>query len=333
MSAATQFIREAASSPDDGAFIDHTSGYLALSPRKDRFTVASGPGFVSYKEKGKHLFSFGGIHAPKSFRAELLDRFLDEAAQRRREVIVLQLPEDQIDLFVSRQFAVNQMGSSCGIRLGEFRFSGTRRMKLRNKIKRARESGLTILEVGREIPDRESTYQRIFQVSDAWVKEKGGKELDFLVGEIGQTGQQDRRIFLICDKQSRIVGFITYVPVWGRYPGYLHDLTRRLKEAPVGAMELCNAFALERFKEERVRHLHFGFTPFIVDKTKRAGESRVLALLIRALGRYGARLYPAQSQFMYKQKWAPDIIEREYIAFRKFSPRSLFDVMTLTRTL
>lgn len=333
MSAATQFSCVASVRSDDCAFINHTSGYLALSPRKDRFTVGSVPGFVSYKEQGKHLFSFGGIHAPRPFRAKLLDCFLKEAAKRNRNVIVLQLHEEQIDLFASREFAVNQMGTSCGICLPEFGFAGTRRMKLRNKIKRARESGLSILEVGREIPDRESTYQRIFQVSEAWVQGKGGKELDFLVGEIGNTGQQDRRIFLVIDKESHVVGFITYVPVWGRYPGYLHDLTRRLKEAPAGAMELCNAFAIERFKEERVRHLHFGFTPFVLDKTRNIGESRWMAFLLRALGRYGGGLYPAQSQFMYKQKWAPDIIEREYIAFRKFSPRSLFDVLTLTRTL
>jgi len=49
-----------------------------------------------------------------------------------------------------------------------------------------------------------------------------------MMGEIGVPEETRRRIFVAVDAADKTVGFITYVPVWGRTPGYLHDLTRRL---------------------------------------------------------------------------------------------------------
>jgi len=333
VSAAIHFFERDAVDLHPREFMNHTSGYLALSPAKTRFTVAEIPGLVAYREQGKHLVVMGGVHAPPACRARLLDSFLAEAATRKRRVIVLQLHAEQRALFASRGFQVNQMGTSFGLRLSDFSLAGTRRMKLRHKIKRANEAGMKVLEVGRELPDDDSTYSGIYRISDNWLAHKGRHELAFLIGEIGHSGQTDRRVFVVVDANQTMLGFITYVPVWGNYPGYLHDLTRRLPDAPPGTMELCNAFAIERFRGEGIAHLHFGFTPFIVDESSYPGESRLAAFLIKLIGSYGGRLYPAQSQAMYKNKWAPNIVEREYIAFQKLSLRALLDILFLTRTL
>ena len=333
MSTALQASRRERPFPDLTECINHPSGFFALSPRKDRFTVSDVPGFIAYKEHGKHLVLMGGVHAPKPRRAPLLDSFLAEAAKRKRRVIVLQLNEEQIALFASRGFTVNQFGSSFALRLSGFTFGGTKRMKLRHKIKRAQQAGLRVVEIGRELPDNESTYQQIYGISDNWLKEKGRKELDFLIGEIGHSGQSQRRIFAVVDAQDRMLGFITYVPVWGEHAGMLHDLTRRLPDAPPGIMELCNAFAIRRFTEEGIAYLHFGFTPFIVDDRRRSGENRVLATIVRLIGKYGSAIYPALDQVRYKQKWAPDIVEREYLAYDRLSVRALVDVLRVTQIL
>ena len=333
MSTALQPSKRDKAFPDLTECINHPSGYFALSPRKDRFTVLDIPGLIAYKEHGKHLVMMGGVHAPEPHRAQLFDSFLAEAAKRKRRVIALQLNEEQIALFASRGFTVNQFGSSFALRLSGFTFAGTKRMKLRHKIKRAQQAGLRVAEVGRELPDNESTYEQIHRISNNWLKQKGRKELDFLIGEIGHSGQSQRRIFVVVDAQQRMLGFITYVPVWGEHPGILHDLTRRLPDAPPGIMELCNAFAIRRFTEEGIPYLHFGFTPFIVDERPRPGENRVLAMIVRMIGKYGSAIYPALDQVRYKQKWAPDIVEREYIAYNRLSLRALIDVLRVTQIL
>ena len=120
------------------------------------------------------------------------------------------------------------------------------------------------------------------------------------------------------DAQGEPLAFITYVPVWGSRPGYLHDLTRRAPDAPAGTMELINATALARFQAEEVPFLHFGLTPFIVDEKLRP-DHWLVARLVRWIGRWGRAIYPARAQLQYKQKWAPEIVETELIAFQKVS--------------
>ena len=111
-----------------------------------------------------------------------------------------------------------------------------------------------------------SWFAKLDEISRLWLESKGKKELDFMVGEIGGPDDHDRRIFLVLDSSENPIAFISYVPVWGsERPGYLHDLTRRIPDAPSGAMELCNAEAIARLRAEGVKYLHFGFTPFIID--------------------------------------------------------------------
>jgi lysylphosphatidylglycerol synthetase-like protein (DUF2156 family) len=313
-------------------WIDHPSGFLALSPRNVRFTHSSARGFISYRVQGKHLIAFGGVQAPPDDRAPLLDAFLAQAELRGRRVIVAQLRASQIALFERRGFTVNQFGTSYGIDLHRFSLRGTAKMQLRNKISRARKLGLRIAEVGREFPRNDQTFARLRAISAEWTRAKG-KELDFMVGEIGDADETSRRIFVIIDATNNLLGFVTYVPAWGESRGYLHDLTRRLTTAPAGAMELCNQFAIERLAAEGVPYLHFGFTPFITDGVEPLSANQFLAWTIRELRKHGRFIYPAESQARYKLKWGPDLVEPEYLAARPMSLRAVIDLLTLTKAI
>ena len=132
------------------------------------------------------------------------------------------------------------------------------------------------------------------------------------------------------DAQDQPLAFITYVPVWGRRPGLLHDITRRAPDAPAGTMELINATALARFQSKRVPYLHFGLTPFVVDEKLRP-DHWLVSRLVRWIGRWGSAIYPARAQLQYKQKWAPDLVESELIAFQKVSFAALWALLIVTR--
>ena len=161
---------------------------------------------------------------------------------------------------------------------------------------------------------------------------KGAAELDFLVGELGAPGERYRRVF-VAEQDGRALGFITYVPAWGARPGWLHDLTRRAaRRARPACMELVNATAVARFAGEGARFLHFGLTPFVVDEVEPDGGQRALARAIRLLGRH-AFVYPARTQADYKLKWAPDVVEREWIAFERVSPGAVWALLQATRSL
>lgn len=313
--------------------VDHPSGFLALSSRNAVFSVEGLAGFIAYREQGRHMVAFGGVHAPAESRGPLLDRFLEAASGRGQRVMVVQLRSSQVSLFTARGFTVNPLGTSFAVTLRDFTLGGTKKMKLRNKIKRARGQGLTVEEVGREMPRSEATFARLRDISGEWLAAKGKKELEFMVGEIGDEHDAERRTFVVRDRTREAQAFITYVPVWGERPGFLHDLTRKRPSAAVGALELCNSFAMERFLQEGIEYLHFGFTPFIVDPRAEAGASRVLHWLVLQLRRHGRIIYPSESQASYKQKWGTDIIEPEYVAARPLAFRAILDLMMLTRAM
>lgn len=332
-----RLVHRAEPSPEAlASCIDHPSGFLALGARNQRFTAEDLPGFIGFRDQGRTRFLFGGVHAPEPSRGALLDRFLQVAAAQKRGVIGVQVRLAQAALFRSRGFSLNCFGNGYGLRLDRFKLSGTARMKLRNKIKRARSLGLRVIEVGapdHELPRDATTFARLQRISDGWLRKKGKKELDFMIGELGDPSDRQRRIFVALDAQSAPRGFITYVPVWGERPGLLHDLTRRAEDAPPGTMELINAEAIARFQEEGAAHLHFGFTPFLFDAEEPEGASPVLRTIFRLLGRYGHFIYPAQSQVDYKHKWGPEIIEPELLACRPLSLRGLIDLLFVTRSL
>jgi lysylphosphatidylglycerol synthetase-like protein (DUF2156 family) len=313
--------------------IDHPSGYLALSPRNRRFQLPKQTGFIAYREHGLHWVALGGVHAPRENRRPLLESFVARASRQRRRVLAVQVREDQVELFAALGFTVNPLGRTYVIDLDGYTLAGTRRMKARQKAQQAHRAGLRALELGVELPRTEPTFERLRAVSAAWLRGKRKPELDFMVGELGGPNCGERRIFAVVDRTDNPLGFITYVPVWGERPGYLHDLTRRLPNAPVGVMELCNATAIARFQQEHVAFLHLGFTPFAVEGVAAPHASPLLMRLARLLWRYGGKIYPAQSQVAYKQKWGPTFAEAEYVAGRPLSLRAVWDLLRLTRSI
>jgi lysylphosphatidylglycerol synthetase-like protein (DUF2156 family) len=247
--------------------------------------------------------------------------------------MVVQLRDNQAPLFAARGFTINALGTSYAITLRGYSLAGGKKMKLRNKIKRARGEGLTVQEVGRELPRDAATFARLQEISAEWLADKGKKELEFMIGELGDETDSARRIFVVSDASGVAQAFITYVPVWGERPGVLHDLTRKRPSAAVGAQELCNSFAIERFTAEKMAYLHFGFTPFIVEPEARPGGSRLLHWLVLQLRRRGQIIYPADSQASYKVKWGTDILDQEFVAARPLGARAVIDLLLLTRAL
>jgi lysylphosphatidylglycerol synthetase-like protein (DUF2156 family) len=312
-------------------FVDHPSGYLATAPRNTLFVRPGREGFVAYRRHGRYRLNLGGVQAAAEAREPLLRAFLEDARAQGDRVVAVQVRHEQVDLFRRHGFAASQLGSSYALDLGTFSLAGGARLKLRNKIARARKAGVVAVELERDRPFSPGQWHAVEEVSRAWLGAKGAPELDFLVGELGAPDERSRRVF-VAEQDGRVLGFITYVPAWGARPGWLHDLTRRLPTAPPGVMELVNATAAARFAGEGARFLHFGMTPFVVDDVEPDADSRALARVIRLLGRY-AFVYPARSQAEYKLKWAPEVIEREWIAFDRVSLGAVWALLAVTRSL
>lgn len=289
------------------------SAFLALNSGNSYFRLPADDGLIVYRPVGRYMIQFGGPFAAPSARPALLRAFMDYAARRGKEIVAVQLQSADAEPYLQAGFVINQMGASYAVDLNEFSLKGTRFMQLRNKISRALRSGLEIVEA-----PYDDWREAIAKVDAAWLQAKGEdvKALEFLVGETGGPHQDLRRLF-IAVRDGSLVGYISYSPVYGPQPGWMHDLSRRHPDAGPGVMEAINKAAIDIFKDEAVRWLHFGFTPFTsLNAPQFPGHSLAFHWFMNYLWEQGAEIYPAQTQLSYKEKWAPTLILPEYVAFQ-----------------
>ncbi|WP_323379434.1 bifunctional lysylphosphatidylglycerol flippase/synthetase MprF [Streptomyces durbertensis] len=311
---------------------DNPSAFLALNEGNEHFE-GSGGGVVTYRGAGRYFIQFGGAFTAKSQQRALLEEFGRYARAKRRTIVGIQLQRADAELYAAAGFTVNQVGSSYAVHLPEFTLRGTRFMKLRNKISRAKRGGLEV----RELRYDKEVEEQIDRIDRDWLRSKGRhvKEIEFLVGQVGGPAQEHRRLFagLV---EGRPVAYVSYSPAYGSRPGWLHDLSRRLPEVMPGVMETINAAAIERFTEEGAEWLHFGFTPFtgLDPACELAGHSALTGKFMRLLAAKGGSVYPAATQLAYKEKWAPHLVTPEYLAFeRGASLGAIWQILRVTRSV
>lgn len=291
---------------------ENPSSFLTLNSGNSVFTVPDADGVVVYRRTGRHAVQLGGPFAAEQDYGTLLEAFRKHVRDEGLSLVGVQLQRADAERYAALGFTVNQVGASWAVSLPEFTLRGTKFMQLRNKISRAHRNGLQIQEV-----DAAGVQDAITAIDRAWLGSKGGaQQLEFLVGQIGGPAQAHRRLFT-GTIDGAPVAYISYSPVYGSRAGWMHDLSRRVPEGSPGLMEAINAHAIEVFRAEGVEWLHFGFTPFTgLDAGHELdGHSPAFQWLMHALWAEGAALYPAQTQLSYKQKWAPDVLIPEYVAF------------------
>jgi lysylphosphatidylglycerol synthetase-like protein (DUF2156 family) len=101
-------------------------------------------------------------------------------------------------------------------------------------------------------------------------------------------------------------------------------------------LELIVVSAVERFRAEGASHLHFGFTPFTGMGAEHdvPGGSWVAARILQLLANHGSAAYPAADQLAYKQKWGPDLVQPEYVAFAGgVRPGAVWSLLRLTNAV
>jgi lysylphosphatidylglycerol synthetase-like protein (DUF2156 family) len=309
---------------------DNPSAFLALNEDTRSFTVPGLAGLIAYRDAGRHRIQLGGPFAPRHDYTDLLRAFLACSTSERRKVVAIQLQSHDVAAYARCGFRVNQVGASYAVDLDHFTLAGSRFMRLRNKISRARRSGLVVE------PATESDSHALDEVDRQWLDRKGhgGRLMEFLVGERSDRGAPWRRIF-VGRQDGRVVGYISYVPTFGQRPGWLHDLSRGTGGTP-GVMEAINAEAITAMRAEGARWLHFGFTPFTgLDRSlEHPSASATVSRVVHGLNEHGDRIYPAKSQLAYKLKWAPDAVLPEYVAFRGApTPASVWRLLRLVRAI
>jgi lysylphosphatidylglycerol synthetase-like protein (DUF2156 family) len=312
------------------------SAFLALNSRTEHFSVPGIDGLVAYRRAGRrHLVQLGGVFADPASQDALLQEFLAFARRERRRVVAVQLMREDAERYAAAGFTVNQLGADYSRSLATFSLAGKKHMQLRNKISRARRAGVTVVELPADDSLPAGLRAQLSAIDAAWLRAKGRhvKELDFMVGERGGPAASMRRLLVALDGDGKVLAHISFSPVYGERSGWLHDLSRRSPDAPPGALELVVVTAVEKFTQEGASYLHFGFTPFtsLDEEHELPRHSGLASRIVRLLAERGSAIYPAADQLAYKEKWGPDLVQPEYVAFQgRVSLGAVWSLLRLT---
>ncbi len=317
---------------------DQPSSSLVLCTDKQYFSSAQTEGIVAYNTYGNYIFQYGNVIAPNNQKAALLLNFREFARQQGKRICAVQIGAQDVPFYTDEGFKVNQFGCTYSLDLNEFQVSGAVYRNIRNKIRRAERQGVDVAEIGVDLPRSETLLAELNDLTSSWLHLKGRRKklMKFMVGELEVDDNTPQRIFVSLIK-GRIVGFITYLPTYGKLTGYLHDLSRRGPDGPPGIMELTNFTALSRFQSEGIRYLHFGVAPCVgIDSHWDNSQTRssALAWALSTIANHGQIIYRAKSQAKYKMKWRPQIVEPEFVAFEgRFRPSMIWSFLRLARAL
>ncbi|PKV89032.1 DUF2156 domain-containing protein [Streptomyces sp. TLI_146] len=267
---------------------ENPSAFLAMNEGKEYFTVAGRPGVIPYRDTGGQLRQSAGVIAPHDGQEPLLRAFIQFAAERRRKVVATRLRRPEAQLFARCGFTVNQAGSSYSVYLPEFHLGGPRLADLRLAVSRAWLAGLRAAEAA----DGDNAARR---------------------GEVADG----RRVFegRIGDE---VVASVTYLPVFGTRPGWLHHTAHRAPGAPQGALEAVGLEAVRVFAAEEAQWLHLGFTPFAgLGAQYELGSASVLAArLLRLAAERGEWRHTAAGRLAHQRIWDPHLVQPGYLAWQ-----------------
>jgi lysylphosphatidylglycerol synthetase-like protein (DUF2156 family) len=317
----------------------HSSAFLAFNQDTRHFIADGIDGLVAYRPAGRHcIVQLCGPFVAPGYKVELMHAFRRWADSHRRHVVTVQLRREEASEFAEAGFVVNQLGAAYSIHLDDFSLRGTKFMKVRNKLARARRLGVSVEEIVLIDNDRSVRSDELAAVDAAWLRSKGrfAKELTFMIGERDGRGAALRRIF-VARQHGEVIAYVTYSPCFGERAGWLYDLTRRRPSAPPGTVELIFHTALQCVKGEGHQWLHLGLTPLVgLSPAHEIADvsSRAVQWFMQALGAHGAAIYPAHSQEAFKLKWGPHLIEPEYVAFEHGpSLAAILQLMRMTRAI
>lgn len=315
---------------------EHPSAFLAYN-EGTRFYRAALDGQIAYRSAGRrHLISLCGPMAALDERPRLVQSFRTWGAKQGRRITAVQLLREDAEQYAEAGFSVNQLGTSYSIDLDGYTLRGTKFMKVRNKISKAKRAGVTVAELTPEEMFDPLTQSELDDVDADWLAGKGEHELAFMIGERGGRGRAHRRIF-VARHEGRAVAYATYSPCFGARPGWLYDLTRRRPHAPTGTIEQLFSTALLELQAGGCAWLHLGLTPFAglsQEHDIEGSYSPVVSAIMRQIAQRGQFLYPGASQAAFKLKWQPQVTEPEYIAFDpRVSVGAVWHLLRATRTI
>src|ERR1043165_646251 len=310
-----------------------SSSYVLLEGPKSYFTSPGVDGFLAYQVSGGVALIAGDpVCAPQHAR-QLIHAFTTAIM---RPVGAYQVSPLMLDAFREEGFADVQIGKEAVFDLNRFTLAGGKMELVRAATNKARREGLVVTEHHPFTKDAEAINDELREISAAWLKCNGSKELGVVLGSLGLDHPSAKRYFIARAEKGtgRIEGFVVCEPIYGR-SGYYLDVTRRRPDAVRGTMELLTTEILRLLREERYEMASMGLAPLALLDDPDLLDHPVLARLMRFVYDRVNLNYDFKLLYRYKAKYHPHTWEPRYFCFnqKRISLSMLYAVIQVRNAL
>ncbi|MBI3764478.1 MAG: DUF2156 domain-containing protein [Chloroflexi bacterium] len=298
--------------------------YWAGTPDKAFFFNADYSAFIAHTLVGDVALAAGDPIGPANSVRPILAAFRRHCEQNDWVPGFYQIGEANAEAFRAEGFDLLKVGEEALLDLPGFSLSGKLRSDLRQAINRGEREAWRFHLYRGPIADADLLGQ-MEEISAAWLAEKGGAEMGFVMGGTPLAGDQIVRPAVAQDADGRVIAFMTWAPMYAAH-GWAGDVMRRPPDAPNGAMEYLITRAAVHLQEDGERVISLGLAPL-----KDVAESDDARLMARALALVASRfntLYHFKTLDAFKEKFWPRW-EPRYLAYpgRLALPKVLLSVV------
>ncbi|GAA0078619.1 hypothetical protein UT300005_29980 [Clostridium sp. CTA-5] len=288
--------------------------YLSFEKDRSIFLSENVDGFIAYVIVNKVALCIGDPICDSNDKKEFILEFINYCKRMKVKVCFSSITKETSTILKNLKFVVSKYGEEAVLKLDSYEIIGKKTLKLRQKIKRANNLGLKVIEYNPKSSRDLTLENKIDQVSNQWFKAKNG-QLTFSMGEMHLDNPLDRRYFISLDKSDEIQAILMFSP-YNQGKSYFLDVMRRRLDSAPGAMEHAIITSAMKMKDEGIENVSLGIAPLVGIDTKNY-KSTSLEKCMNYIYNNVKCDYEFKKLFNYKKKFSPTHWVERYIAYDK----------------
>ncbi len=284
-----------------------TLSYFALRDDRSYFFDESRQAFLSYKIWRNVALVGGDPVGPAGRIGPLTVAFVEFCRANGLIPCFLGTNGRHLSMYQALGLRVLKIGEEAVIRLAGFNPAALKR-KVRRAERHCTEAGISAEMFSADRLPAELREQAL-RISRGWVNERGKLERGFsmTLGRVPRQQDPDARV-LIARQSERVVGFLTFVPVFGAN-GWSLDMMRRDSDTPNGLTAFMVIQAARQLQSEGFDFMSLNFASLSsTEATIR--EPRVVTTLRRFLFENLSSVYQLKSLYQFNTKFEPEWASR-----------------------
>jgi len=299
--------------------------FLTLS---DSLTAHRGEwnGYIAHKNFLKSATILGDPIVPDSSLEQAIIDLKEDFLSKKYHINFFLCTDKSISILKRIGFKCFYVGMEGVVHLNKFTISGRKKWKIRSSVNYAKRNNMTVEEYTCSKNNRSKEVENeITSIAEEWCRLKKTPEFSFAFGHVNFDNYEGIRYF-VCKHKEKIVGFVSYYPIFG-LNGYYLDLTRRGLHSPRGTIDYLIVKSFETLKKERTEKIYIGFSPFSFLSYDSSINSRFYTNLFSFTKPFFEFCYPAESELFFKKKFATDWEPNYVVFYPRVSIRNLLSLI------